>query len=229
VQTTRSNDVQKRSRSSGDHQRIQVSHHNQSINQSEHVHDDDNDISDEMCSTCVSDAILSHDSEAVQDRVLSLEKKVQQQDDEITCLKSALADALRRLAALESGASVCLSVSISLSASVCLSIYLFVSICLSASVCLHLSVYLSVCLSVCLSASVCLHLSVSICLSASVCLSVCICLSASVCLSICLSVYLSVSLSVCLSASVSLSVYADLMLIVFINSSLAVHLTSAHW
>jgi len=34
VQTTRSNDVQKRSHSSGDHQRIQVSHLNQSINQS---------------------------------------------------------------------------------------------------------------------------------------------------------------------------------------------------
>jgi len=34
VQTTRSNDVQKRSHSSGDDQRIQVSHHNQSINQS---------------------------------------------------------------------------------------------------------------------------------------------------------------------------------------------------
>jgi len=33
VQTTRSNDVQK-SHSSGDHQRIQVSHLNQSINQS---------------------------------------------------------------------------------------------------------------------------------------------------------------------------------------------------
>jgi len=41
----------------------------------------------------------------VQDRVLSLEKKVQQQDDEIVCLKSALADALRRLAALEAGLS----------------------------------------------------------------------------------------------------------------------------
>jgi len=51
------------------------------------------------------DAILSHESESVQDRVLSLEKKVQQQDDEIVCLKSALADALRRLAALEAGLS----------------------------------------------------------------------------------------------------------------------------
>jgi len=56
------------------------------------------------------DAILSHESESVQDRVLSLEKKVQQQDDEIVCLKSALADALRRLAAVESGLYRCLSV-----------------------------------------------------------------------------------------------------------------------
>jgi len=55
------------------------------------------------------DAILSHESDSVQNRVLSLEKKVQQQDDEIVCLKSALADALRRLAALEAGLSVWLS------------------------------------------------------------------------------------------------------------------------
>jgi len=70
-----------------------------------------------MCGLCALDAILSHESENVQDRVLSLEKKVQQQDDEIVCLKSALADALRRLAALESGLAGCqfmrLSVSIS--------------------------------------------------------------------------------------------------------------------
>jgi len=50
--------------------------------------------------------------------VLSLEKRVEQQDDEIVCLRSALADALRRLAAIESGPfrTVCLSV--------CLSVYL---------------------------------------------------------------------------------------------------------
>jgi len=51
----------------------------------------------------VSDAILSRDSEGVQQRILSLEKKVQQQDDEIVCLRSSLADALRRLSSLESG------------------------------------------------------------------------------------------------------------------------------
>jgi len=58
------------------------------------------------CEQCFSDAILSRDSDNVQDRVLSLEKKIQQQDDEIVCLKSALADALRRLTALESGKPV---------------------------------------------------------------------------------------------------------------------------
>ena len=55
---------------------------------------------------CVLDEILSHESETVQERILSLEKKLQQQDDEIVCLKSALADALRRLATLESGLSL---------------------------------------------------------------------------------------------------------------------------
>ena len=55
---------------------------------------------------CTSDAILSHESEAANERILSLEKKVQQQDDEIVCLKSALADALRRVATLESGLCV---------------------------------------------------------------------------------------------------------------------------
>jgi hypothetical protein len=39
----------------------------------------------------------------VQERVLQLEKKVQLQDDEIICLKSALADALRRLSLVETG------------------------------------------------------------------------------------------------------------------------------
>jgi len=55
---------------------------------------------------CAVDEILSHESDSVQERMLNLEKKVQQQDDEIVCLKSALADALRRLATLESGVSL---------------------------------------------------------------------------------------------------------------------------
>jgi len=69
---------------------------------------------------CTSDAVLSHESENAEERILSLEKKLQQQDDEIVCLKSALADALRRLTTLESGLlSVFLSVCLSASWSVC--------------------------------------------------------------------------------------------------------------
>ena len=72
------------------------------------------------------DEILSHETETVQERILSLEKKVQQQDDEIVCLKSALADALRRLTALESGMSVCQS-RLSVCLSVCLPSAFFVT------------------------------------------------------------------------------------------------------
>jgi hypothetical protein len=36
-------------------------------------------------------------------RVISLETKSQQQEDEIVCLKSALSDVIRRLQAVESG------------------------------------------------------------------------------------------------------------------------------
>jgi len=67
--------------------------------------------------------ILSQETETVQERILSLEKKVQHQDDEIVCLKSSLADALRRLAAVESGLSICLSLSVYL----CLPVTLLVA------------------------------------------------------------------------------------------------------
>ena len=50
-----------------------------------------------------SDALMDSESNSLQEHVIHLEKKVQQQDDEIICLKSALADALRRLSALEIG------------------------------------------------------------------------------------------------------------------------------
>jgi len=52
--------------------------------------------------------------------VLNLEKKVQRQDDEIIVLKTALADAIRRLTTLETGMSVCLS--LCLSVCLCLSV-----------------------------------------------------------------------------------------------------------
>jgi len=57
--------------------------------------------------------VLSHDNESVQERVVALEKKVQLQDDEIICLKSALSDALRRIVILESGNHTCFVQSLS--------------------------------------------------------------------------------------------------------------------
>ncbi|KAI8788322.1 echinoderm microtubule-associated protein-like 2 isoform X1 [Biomphalaria glabrata] len=49
---------------------------------------------------CV-DGLLNHDKEDLVERVSYLEKKVQQQEDEIVCLKSALADVIRRLGSVE--------------------------------------------------------------------------------------------------------------------------------
>ena len=51
----------------------------------------------------VADGLLNHENEELRDRVSALEKNVQQHEDEILCLKSALSDALRRLSAVESG------------------------------------------------------------------------------------------------------------------------------
>ncbi|KAL8567802.1 hypothetical protein ACOMHN_009110 [Nucella lapillus] len=51
------------------------------------------------------DGLLSQEREDVVDRVAYLEKKVTVQEDEIVCLKSALADVIRRLATLESAAN----------------------------------------------------------------------------------------------------------------------------
>ena len=56
-------------------------------------------------STPSPDGVIGHENEELRDRVASLEKKVQQQDDEIVCLKSALSDAIRRLSTLESSPS----------------------------------------------------------------------------------------------------------------------------
>ncbi|OWF36267.1 echinoderm microtubule-associated protein-like 2 isoform X2 [Mizuhopecten yessoensis] len=51
----------------------------------------------------VADGLLSQDHEELCERVSYLEKKVQQQEDEIICLKSALADVIRRLGQAEAG------------------------------------------------------------------------------------------------------------------------------
>ncbi|XP_048738244.1 echinoderm microtubule-associated protein-like 2 isoform X4 [Ostrea edulis] len=58
------------------------------------------DLSNGMLSESV-DGLLSQDHGELCHRVLCLEKKVQQQEDEIVCLKSALADVIRRLGQVE--------------------------------------------------------------------------------------------------------------------------------
>lgn len=50
--------------------------------------------------------ILNHDNEALRERVTDLEKKVQEQADEIVCLRGTLADVLRRVTQLEGRALV---------------------------------------------------------------------------------------------------------------------------
>ncbi|XP_067680201.1 echinoderm microtubule-associated protein-like 2 isoform X13 [Haliotis asinina] len=63
---------------------------------------------DESSTTSISfhsngvDGLLSQEQEDLVDRVAYLEKKVTQQGDEIVCLKSALADVIRRISQLES-------------------------------------------------------------------------------------------------------------------------------
>jgi len=47
--------------------------------------------------------MVEHENEALRDRVHDLERRVHDQNDEITCLRATLADALRRINALESG------------------------------------------------------------------------------------------------------------------------------
>ena len=61
-----------------------------------------------MCNAVVvvSDGLLSHENEEVRERVAALEKKVQQQEDEIVCLKSALSDCIRRITSMESAKGV---------------------------------------------------------------------------------------------------------------------------
>ena len=55
----------------------------------------------------VSDGLLSQENVDWKDRMIALEKKVVQQDDEIICLKSALADCIRRLNAIEANKGKC--------------------------------------------------------------------------------------------------------------------------
>ena len=50
-----------------------------------------------------SDDMVDNENETLRDRVSDLEKKVHDQNDEITCLRATLADALRRINHLETG------------------------------------------------------------------------------------------------------------------------------
>jgi microtubule-associated protein-like 1/2 len=47
--------------------------------------------------------MVENENETLRDRVSDLEKKVHDQNDEITCLRATLADALRRINHLETG------------------------------------------------------------------------------------------------------------------------------
>ncbi len=47
--------------------------------------------------------MVENENETLRDRVSDLEKRVHDQNDEITCLRATLADALRRINSLEAG------------------------------------------------------------------------------------------------------------------------------
>ena len=47
--------------------------------------------------------MVENENETLRDRVSDLEKRVHDANDEITCLRATLADALRRINQLESG------------------------------------------------------------------------------------------------------------------------------
>ena len=55
--------------------------------------------------TCFSDDMIETENESLRERVTDLEKKILEQTDEIVCLRSTLADVLRRLAQLEGSRS----------------------------------------------------------------------------------------------------------------------------
>merc|ERR1719233_2486361 len=59
-------------------------------------------ISVTTASMSASDDMIENENEMLRDRVADLEKRVHDQNDEITCLRATLADALRRINSLES-------------------------------------------------------------------------------------------------------------------------------
>ena len=58
-------------------------------------------ISVTTASMSASDDMIENENEMLRDRVCALEKKVYDQNDEITCLRATLADCLRRINGLE--------------------------------------------------------------------------------------------------------------------------------
>ena len=56
-----------------------------------------------VCILYFSDDMVENENETLRDRVHDLEKRVHDQNDEITCLRATLADALRRINTLEDG------------------------------------------------------------------------------------------------------------------------------
>merc|ERR1719323_3068869 len=82
-----------------------------SVLQSEHHHHNHNHsgllvlptspLSVTTASMSASDDMIENENEMLRDRVCALEKKVYDQNDEITCLRATLADCLRRINGLE--------------------------------------------------------------------------------------------------------------------------------
>ena len=62
-------------------------------------------ISVTTASMSASDDMIENENEMLRDRVADLEKRVHDQNDEITCLRATLADCLRRINSLESNKS----------------------------------------------------------------------------------------------------------------------------
>ena len=54
-----------------------------------------------------SDDLVDRENETLRERVVELERRLHDQNDEITCLRATLADALRRISSLEAGKGGC--------------------------------------------------------------------------------------------------------------------------
>ena len=58
----------------------------------------------QRCNRCIfSDDLIERENETLRERVVDLERRLHDQNDEVTCLRATLADALRRISSLEAG------------------------------------------------------------------------------------------------------------------------------